>query len=269
MCSGHRGWGRRQPRLLRHCLPTETPAEALVPCDPLGPREGPSCSGAASAVLMGCSFSVCGHTRGGPSPSHGAPSHPSCQGVTADPSLPRRCSCFLRTTPSTAERQRSPQRRGRNLSICTAGRRELPHMEPGRPAPHSKWGHLHGVDETIPRSSGTLPSQQRGFPACPGGTPSGNGWGMLLGEPPQGRGSPRSRASRQERLCRRGEHSQTRWEDSREGKVPRQRRWEEVKRAGGKAPKHAGNSPLSRSPPWHRALPQNFQNMLSTACMTQ
>lgn len=147
--AGGRGW--RQPLPFRRYPSHRDTCIALwSPCDPLGMREGPSCSGATSAVLMGCPFSVPGHTRG-TIPGHGAPPHPS---------LPRRCSCFPGTSP---ERQRSPREEVGTLA-SHSGHRELTHGEPGWPSLTEQVGALSWSGRNHTPEQRDPPQEQRGAP---------------------------------------------------------------------------------------------------------
>lgn len=117
-----------------------------------------------------------------------------------------------------------------------------------------EWVKPHpGAAGPSPESSvGSLPSQV--------GHPYGTD-GMLLGAPPQGRGSPR-RASRNA-FTDEGNTARHGWEDSREGKrAPAEKvggsqesRWE--------GPKACWEHPTEQVT--SQALPQNFQNVLSTS----
>lgn len=258
MCLGGGGGGRRRPPPLRHCPSHRDPCIALcTPRDPLGMRERPSCSGATSAVLTGCPFSVPGHTWGDPPPAMEHPHTPPCQGVTADPSLPRRYSRLHETSP---ERQCSPQRRGRSPCICTVGHGELTHMQPGCSRLTEQVGALSWSGRNHSPGRGPSPVSSVGFPASQG-EPSWNRWDAP-GSAPTGKGSPR-RASRNA-FPDEGNTARHGGKVLERASAPAQKvgASQESRCEGPKACwEHPTEQVTSQAP----ALPHNFQNMLSSS----
>lgn len=166
-------------------------------------------------MLMGFAFSVHGFTRGDHPPTVGEPQYPCWT-----PSLPRRCLCSHRTGgKAPAEGRGSPQKTGRHPPVSAHSTRG-----PGWPGLTEQ---VHGrafTEQTPPQpqSSRTLPKSSMGFPAFPVGHLPGT-----------------QRRAFAEYGSKDLQTDMT---------MPQQRRSEDSKRAGGNAPKHAGNMPQSRSP---------------------